>query len=107
MRLAENYSITHEVVVIASLLFFYLTSQHIACKLLTRSLSCHPFSCHFYVACSEQYPLAEVRVQEVGDKAAPAGTAITTLQELLQHIEANQVRWQRAALAAGWRHGRL
>ena len=43
------------------------------------------------LACSEQFPLAEARLQGVGDQAAPASTAIKALQDLLQHIEAEKV----------------
>ena len=43
------------------------------------------------LACSQQYPLVEERLQGVGDKAAPTRATLQDLRDLEQHIEANQV----------------
>ena len=45
-------------------------------------------------ACSEQFPLAEERVQGVGGQVVPTAAAIVSLRALQQRIEDDKVRWR-------------
>ena len=48
-------------------------------------------------ACSQQYPLVEARLREVGGRVAPINDGVKALKELHEYIRADQV-------GRGWRY---
>jgi hypothetical protein len=43
-------------------------------------------------ACSQQYPLVEARLRDVGGRVAPINDGVKALKELHEYIRADQVR---------------
>lgn len=60
--------------------------------------------CAFHPCCSEQLPHVETRLQEVGAKLAPSGSAVQALRDAREYILANKVRaaCPLEAFQSGW-----